>query len=117
MSTQVSFLDAVNVEVRLLGSMILYRDCVEEILPIVRRDSFYRHDHQMIFGALVKLHEAEEPIDLITLRDELFVRGQLHKVGGVDYLVRLAEGVPSGIDAVCYAEFIRDKGRLSNQEE
>ncbi len=100
---------SLEAEMSLLGSMVLDKDCIGEIIPIVRADRFYRHDHQLIFDALISLYEQNKPVDLVLLRDELRQRGQLEEVGGVESLVRLVDSVPSAANAVYYAQIVRDK--------
>ena len=102
-------------EMATLGSMMLDRQAVEAVLPIVQRsevDWFYRPDHRLLFQLLIDVYDSGQPIDLIVVRDELRRRGQLDQVGGEDYIVRLAESVPSWVNAEYYAKIVRDKGML-----
>jgi len=103
---------SLEAEMGLLGSMALDRDVIGEVLQEVRGEHFYRPDHRLIFEVLLSLYEANKPVDLVLLRDELKRRGQLEQVGGVDYLVRLVESVPSAANGVYYARIVRDKGIL-----
>ena len=103
---------SLEAEMGILGSMALDRDVIGEILQEVRAEHFYRPDHRLIFEVLLSLYEANKPVDLVLLRDELKRRGQLEEVGGVDYLVRLVESVPSAANGVYYARIVRDKGIL-----
>ncbi|KPK74838.1 MAG: hypothetical protein AMJ79_13005 [Phycisphaerae bacterium SM23_30] len=97
-----------------LGSMVLDTECMGEIIGILRAEHFYRHDHRLIFEALLGLYEQKKAADLVLLRDELKRRGQLEQVGDVDYLVSLAESVPSSANAIHYARIVRDKALLRN---
>ena len=99
-------------EMGVLGSMVIDRDICGEILQMVRPENFYRFDHQLIYEALLSLYDANKPVDLVMLRDELRSRGQLEQVGGVDYLVRVCESVPSAANAIYYAQIVRNKGML-----
>jgi len=92
--------------------MILDVDCIGELVPIVKADHFYRQDHRLIFEAILKLYEDMQTVDLVLLRDELKRRGQLDQVGKVEYLVRLAESVPSSANAAYYARIVRDQAML-----
>jgi replicative DNA helicase len=99
----------------LLGSMMLDRQAVEAILPLINREEaywLYRPDHQLIFQLLLDVYDRGDAIDLIVVQDELKRRGQLEQVGGVDYLVNLAESVPTWVNAEYYARIVRDKGLL-----
>ena len=97
-----------------LGSMVLDRDCIGEIVLILQTEQFYRQEHRLIFDALIGLYDQRKPVDIVLLRDELKSRGQLEQVGGVDYLVSLVESVPSAVNAEYYAKIVRDKALLRN---
>ncbi|MEP0841719.1 MAG: replicative DNA helicase, partial [Phycisphaerae bacterium] len=102
-------------EMALLGSMMLSRDAIGDVLPIIHRNEserFYRPDHRKIFETLVDLYDRGEPIDLITFRNEITRRGLLEEIGGVDYIVQLAESVPSPVHAEHYARIVCDKAQL-----
>jgi replicative DNA helicase len=103
---------SLEAEMCTLGSMILDVDCIGELVPIVKADHFYRLDHHLIFEAILKLYEDMQTVDLVLLRDELKRRGQLDQVGKVEYLVRLAESVPSSANAAYYARIVRDQAML-----
>ncbi len=106
---------SLEAEMSLLGSMMLARDVVGEVIQIIARSDsnwFYRPDHQLLFETLVDLYDSNQPVDLVVLRDKLQQRNLLNQVGGVDYLVRCAESVPTAVNAEHYARIVRDKGIL-----
>ena len=103
---------AIESEMCVLGSMMLDVTCIDIVVQIVRQENFYRPAHQLIFQAIVDLRQAVKPIDLVTVRDELDRRKQLGPVGGVEYIVALAEGVPNAANAEYYAKIVRDKAML-----
>ncbi len=105
---------SLEAEMGVLGSMVLDSQIIGDILRIIRGEYFYRQDHRLIYESLLGLYEANKPVDLIVLRDALQSQGQLEQVGGVDYLVRIAESVPSAANGVYYAQIVRDKGLLRN---
>ncbi len=105
----------IEAEMSLLGSMMLSRDAIGEVLPVIHRDEsdrFYRPDHRRLFEVLVDLYDRNEPVDIVTVRHELQRRSLLDEIGGVEYLATLAESVPSHLNAVRYAEMVRDKAIL-----
>ncbi len=105
----------IEAEMSLLGSMLLHRDAIGDVLPIVHRneaDKLYRPDHRELFKVLVDMYDRGDPIDLVTVRNELERRLLLTEVGGVEYLVQLAESVPSHLHAEHYARLVRDKSML-----
>ncbi|HOW69807.1 MAG TPA: replicative DNA helicase [Phycisphaerae bacterium] len=105
----------IEAEMALLGSMMLDREVIGDVTGLIHRNEaeyFYRPDHREIFKALMCLYEEGKPVDLVTVRDELIRIGRLNEVGGVDYLVQLAEAVPNYLHAGNYAGIVRDKAML-----
>jgi len=103
---------SIQAEVCVLGSMILHAPAIDIVVQHLRSEHFYRPAHQLIFQVLVEMSEANKPIDLVTLRDELERRKQLEPAGGIDYLVALVEGVPTAANAEYYAAIVRGKAML-----
>jgi replicative DNA helicase len=103
---------AIEAETCVLGSMILHAPAIDIVVQIATADHFYRPAHQLIYQVLVDMRQTARPIDLVLLRDELDRRKQLESIGGVEYLVALAEGVPNAANAEFYAKIVRDKALL-----
>jgi len=104
--------ESLEAEAAVLGSMILDRECIGQVVQVLSAESFYRPEHRMIFEALVTLYDQNSAIDLVLLRDELRRRKQLDAVGGIDYLVRVAESVPSAASVEYYGRIVHDKALL-----
>lgn len=105
----------IDAEMSLLGSMLLDREAIANILPVLGPDEshyFYRPDHEQLFLALIDMYDANRQIDLVTVQDEMQRQEMLERVGGVGYLVSLAESVPSAANAEHYARIVRDKGMM-----
>src|SRR5205085_2007855 len=99
-------------EMSLLGSMLLHRDAIGDVLPLIHRnesDRLYTPGHRRLFEVLVDMYDKGDAVDLVTVRSELQRRTLLADIGGVDYLVQLAESVPSHLNAEFYAQIVRDK--------
>jgi len=103
--------ESLAAEAAVLGSMILDPECIGDVIEIVKQDSFYRTEHQYIFDALIALFEKHRShgIDAVLLRDELEKRKQLEEVGGVEYIAKILDSVPSSANVAYYAGIIRDK--------
>ncbi len=99
-------------EAAVLGSMILDPLCIGRVVESLTADSFSLPEHQMIFEALVRLFEDRAEIDLVLLHSELEKQGRLKAVGGVDYLVRVAESVPTAANVEHYMQLVREKAML-----
>ena len=103
---------SIQAEASVLGSMIIHSPAIDVVVQITQSEHFYRPAHQTIYQVLLEMSSAGKPVDLVTMRDELERRGQLEAVGGVEYLVMLAEGVPSAANVEYYAKIVRDKALL-----
>ena len=103
---------SIEAEVCVLGSMILDAGTIDIVVQICQEDCFHRPAHQLIYQALVDMRQANKPIELVLLKEELQSRKQLEQIGGVDYLVEIVEGVPSAANAEYYARIVRDKALL-----
>lgn len=103
--------ESLAAEAAVLGSMIIDPVCISQVVEQLDRTAFYRVEHQMIFDALIALYERNrgEAIDAVLLRDELERRGQLDAVGGVEYLGKVMESVPSSANVMYYAGIVKDK--------
>ena len=101
-------------EACVLGSMILKSDCIHAVQRIVSASDFYRPAHVPLFNAVIALFERQDPVDLVSVRDELEARQDLENVGGMDYVVALAEGVPGAENAEYYATQVKGRSRLRN---
>ena len=103
---------SLEAEVCVLGAMILDHNAVDVVIQLLRPEYFYRPSHGIIYRTVVEMNSANKPVDLVTLRDSLTQQKLLDQVGGVDYLVSLAEGVPNIANAEYYARIVRDKALL-----
>jgi replicative DNA helicase len=102
----------VDAEAAVLGAILLDRDALLKALEVVRPEHFYREAHRQIFATCQDLFERSEPVDLITLANELTRGQQLEAVGGSPYLMALAEGVPTAANIVYHASIVKGKALL-----
>ena len=105
--------ESLEAEAAVLGSMIIDPECISDVVEKVKTNAFYRVEHQMIFDAMISLYEKSRgedvAIDAVLLRDELEKHKQLEEVGGVEYLVKIIDSVPSSANVMYYAGIIKDK--------
>ncbi len=102
----------IEAEQSTLGSMMLDRTAIEKGADILKEPDFYRPSHGVIFDAICSLNERDEPVDLITLQEELRSRGRLEDVGGTEYLMALLSQVPSASRIEHYAKIVEEKSIL-----
>ncbi len=104
-----------DAEMSLLGSMMLEREAIGAILPIIPAHDaqrFYQPAHQELFKVLCDLYDQNKPIDLVVVKDELLRRNGMEKVGGEAYMIDLVQSVGSWVNAEHYARIVRDKSML-----
>lgn len=99
-----------------LGAMLLGDRGTDSILTILNEDDFYSPGHREIFRACHAIAGSGKAVDLVTLRNELSQREVLDDVGGLDYLIQLAESVPSATNAPFYAGIVLDLATLRRLE-
>ena len=104
MSNQDSTTDA---EQSVLGSILIDPSCIDDVKAIVYEHSFSELRHRYIFNALISNIENHKDTDLVLLRNQLEQDKRLADCGGVDYLVHLAEFVPSAAMAKTYSHTVR----------
>jgi len=104
--------NSIDAESCVLGSMILDASTIDVVVQITRGDDFFRPSHRVLFETLCQMHNLGKPIDLVTVNEELRRQKLLDRVGGTEYVVAVAEGVPSAANAEYYARIVRDKALM-----
>ena len=100
-------------EAALLGSIILDHTVLSEVaLHVPSGAAFYSERHGAVYDALLQQWDAHQSGDLVQLHAALDDKGLLDDVGGREYLLRLAEAVPSAANATHYARIVAEKARL-----
>ncbi len=102
----------VEAERSTLGSMLLEKDAIYKSIEILKPDDFYREAHRVIFEVVAGLANKGEPVDIITVSEELKQRNMLDKIGGVAYLTVLANSVPTAANIEYYAKIVEEKALL-----
>ena len=103
---------SLDAEQSVLGGILLDNGALDRLAEILHADDFYREAHRKVFRAMQALSERNEPVDLITLPEELRARDTLAEVGGAAFLAELAERVPTAANIVNYARIVREKAIL-----
>ena len=99
-------------EASLLGSLLMDKDAIIKIADVVHIDDFYVDKNSHIFESILSLYEKREPLDVVTLSEELDKQGTLKSMGGASYLTELVNGVPSAAHVVQYAQIVAQKATL-----
>ncbi len=95
-----------------LGGMLLEPEAATRAVEIVGAENFYRPAHGKIFGAMLTLFNKREPIDVMTLSEELRKTSDLEAVGGIAALTDLVDSTPSAANIEHYARIVLDKSIL-----
>ncbi len=97
-----------------LGAVLVDNAAFNSAAEILSREDFYRDAHRRIFEAMASLAERSQPIDLVTLKDELTRRSALEAVGGAVFLAGLVDGVPRITSVEHWSRLIKEKAVLRN---
>ncbi len=103
---------AVDVEMAVLGAMMLDKGAIAKAIEILDETAFYKPAHQRIFAAMIALFEKSEPVDLITLVEELRRRGELDKIGGEYYLTELTTKVTTAANVEYHGHIVLEKALM-----
>lgn len=99
-------------EMSVLGAMLIDRQVIGRVLEIIDEKAFYKEAHSKIFSCIVDLFDRNEPVDILTLTDDLRKKGELEAVGGPSYLMSLIDSVPTSANAEHYAMMVKEKAIL-----
>ena len=99
-------------EKSVLGSAMLSKDALLDVLSHVRPKDFYSSIHKEIFEVILELNHKNAPVDTLTVSEELKKRNSLEMVGGRAYIATLSMSVPTTSNAAEYAKIVAEKSTL-----
>lgn len=97
-----------DAEKSVLGAILIDSSAINLVVEFLRTEHFYIPEHQTIYSAMLTLFEKQQPIDLVTLQDELKRAGGLKKIGGQKYLSDLINTVPTSAYVEHYGKIVKD---------
>jgi replicative DNA helicase len=100
---------AVDLEEVVLGAMMIDKKGVDEVIDILSGDAFYKEAHQNIFEAIFSLFQESQPIDMLTVSNQLKTNGKLEISGGNHYLIGLTQKISSSAHIEFHARIILQK--------
>ncbi|MEI7906382.1 MAG: DnaB-like helicase N-terminal domain-containing protein [Bacteroidota bacterium] len=103
---------AMDVEMSVLGAMLLEKEAISKSLEILDEEAFYKPSHVEIFKAIISLFEKNEAADSITVVEELRRAGKLDHVGGPLYIADLTMHVTSAANVEYHAKIVLEKALL-----
>ncbi len=98
-----------DLEEAVLGALMIEKDAYSQVSEILRPESFYEHVHQLIYAAITDLAVKQEPVDILTVTEQLRKRGELEEVGGPFYIAQLSGKVASSAHIEYHARIIAQK--------
>lgn len=101
-----------DAEKSVLGALLLDKDALFEVMEILSEEDFYSEAHKEIFTAASDIFRRNEPVDTLTVTEELRKRKSLEMVGGRAYIGFLSTAVPSTANAGQYAKIVSEKAML-----
>ncbi|MFC4736240.1 replicative DNA helicase [Bacillus daqingensis] len=102
----------IEAEQAVLGAIFLDPQALVTASERLMPEDFYRVQHSRIYEVMLELSDKGEPVDLVTLIDDLNQRGWLEEVGGVSYLGELANTVPTAANVHYYTQIVEEKSLL-----
>ncbi|SDW89543.1 primary replicative DNA helicase [Lutibacter oricola] len=100
---------ALDLEEAVLGAMMIDKKGVDDVIDILNDDVFYKESHQLIYNAIFTLFQNSEPIDLLSVSNQLRKDGNLEAAGGDFYIVNLTQKVSSSAHIEFHARIILQK--------
>lgn len=95
-----------------LGAILINNEAFNQAAEVIDSLDFFRDAHRRIFEKMVSLTDRSEPVDLVTLKDELTRSSELDEVGGPAYISSLTDGVPRSANVEYYARIVKEKSTL-----
>ena len=100
---------ALDLEEAVLGAMMLENDRLAEVIEILKTEVFYKESHQIVFNAIKRLFGNNEPVDILTVTEELRKTGELEMAGGAYFITMLTNRIASAANIEFHARIIIQK--------
>jgi replicative DNA helicase len=103
---------SLEAERAVLGAVLLERESLPKAVELLKPSDFYKEGHRKIFDAMIRLFERAEPVDLLTVAEELKRRSELDEIGGPAALAALVEEAATAAHLLSYGAIVREKALL-----
>lgn len=100
---------AVEVEMSVLGAMLIENNAVPKAIEILKPEAFYDKKNRIIFEAMISLYESDEPIDTVSVYEELKKSGKAEEAGGAAYIGKLSQDISSAANIEYHARIVLEK--------
>lgn len=102
----------ISAEQAVLAAILIDDKSIDKVLPILNPNDFYHPSNKHIYTHLLKLHNDNKPLDIVTLSASLNETGEMNKAGGLEYVSSLVSILPNASNIIHYAEIVKDKSLL-----
>ncbi len=100
---------ATELEEAVLGALMLEKEALNDVIEILKPESFYKDEHRQIYESILSLFKKSEPVDLLTVVSELRKMGALEAAGGSSYIAQLTTRVNSSANVVFHARVVAEQ--------
>lgn len=100
---------ALDLEQAVLGAILIDKDAMPEVYPILQPESFYDDRHRLVYSAMLQLHDKDLGIDLLTVIEELRKMSELENAGGPFYITSLTNHVTGAAHVEEHARIVEQK--------
>jgi replicative DNA helicase len=104
----------IEAEQSVLGAILLENEILASVVEMLAPEDFYKDSHKKIFLAMLDLYKKNEPIDLITLTEQLSRKEQIEEIGGASYLSHIVNLVPTSANIKYHSKIVKEKSLLRN---
>ena len=101
-----------DAEESVIGALLIDSSAVVEVAEFLKASDFYKPANAKVYGAVMQLHQTGQPVDILTVSEELERRGQIEEVGGRAALADLCARTPTAVHAKQYARIVERKATL-----
>ena len=102
----------ISAEQAVLAAILIDDKAIDKVLPVLDSNDFYHPSNKHIYTHLLKLHNNNKPLDIVTLSASLNDTGEMNKAGGLEYVSSLVSILPNASNIIHYAEIVKDKALL-----
>ena len=107
----------IEAEQNVLSALLIDKKAINTIAEILKPEDFYRISHQIIYRAILSLYGKNEPIDIVTVVEELKKMEKLEAIGNVSYITLLANIAPTAANVKWHAQIVAKKAALRQMVE
>jgi len=100
---------AIELEQAILGALMIDNESLSDAIDSLREEYFYKSEHQKIFRAIINLFNHTQPVDILTVSEELKRMGEIESVGGLAYISELTNNIASSSNTEFHARIIAEK--------